>query len=852
MRPLFLLLFRCEGTLHARISWFCSRAKRLVPLRAAAGATQIETTAEETRRTATRRERKGWHMTTQIHARNGQATITPLDEALRLLKAGYWPIAIHPPGKNGKRPIGKDWGLTRWTAAKLRQTYAYNPRAGVGICFGPGRSPSGGWLIDIEGDGPEANQCRVSLLEGEVLDTIGWTSARGGHDIFEADGERLLEALASAGATESKELGKAGVWHLDTLPGLEFRVGGYKADGKTIKQVQSVVPPTIGTDGKPRQWDGSDTLASLPESAYVFLEGLAGNHEAPSNQESPRGAESGSREPRERYVTAALTDECKRIESAPEGTRNRILNNAAFKLGQLVGANAFDRRETERSLLDAARRSGLGDREALATIRSGLDAGVMQPRDLSGVGTGRNGPGPPPSVNGEPPPFPCTDTGNAERMVAWHGKSIRYCHPWTKWLHFDGRRWAPDDTAAIRRLAKKTARAILVEASKVNDKNRREGLIKWALATESAKLLNAMIGLASAEEGIPVLPKELNTNPWLLNVQNGTIDLRTGKIRAHRREDLITALAPVEYHQAAPCPLWDAGLDRFFAKNPELIAFWDRMCGIALTGDVSAQILPILYGLGDNGKSTMTGAMLGLLGPDYAVIAPPSLLLLRRGEHHPTELVYLFAKRLVVAMETEEGARLNEPLIKQLTGSDPITARGMRQDNWTFDPTHKLWLCTNHKPVIKGTDHAIWRRPKLVPFNVAIPEEEKISNFPNLLKAEYPGILARAVRGCLDWQKNGLGVPAAVKEATSKYRKEQDLLSDFIAEEMTVHKDLRAKAHATYQRYRRFTEHLGEEPISLTKFGLAIAERGFEKLQNNGTWYLGIGLRSEPAPDSNY
>ena len=303
-------------------------------------------------------------------------------------------------------------------------------------------------------------------------------------------------------------------------------------------------------------------------------------------------------------------------------------------------------------------------------------------------------------------------------------------------------------------MAKQTARKILAEASTVEDKDRRESLIKWARQTENQKRLNPMIAPASSEEGIPILPEELNTNPGLLNVENGTINLLTGKLQPHRRKDLITALAPVRFDPDAKCPLYEATLDRFFAKNPELIAFWDRLCGIFLTGDVQNRCLPILYGMGDNGKTTITGAILGMLGPDYAVIAPPDLLIVARGQRHPAERAYLFGKRLVIAMESEEG-RLNESLIKQLTGSDPITARGMGENFWTFNPTHKIALCTNHKPIITGTDHAIWRRPKLVPFDVRIAEDEKIPIFRPCSRQNIQAFFARCVRGFRDWKKNG-------------------------------------------------------------------------------------------------
>jgi P4 family phage/plasmid primase-like protien len=815
------------------------------------------------------------------------ATTTPvLDQAIELDRLGYWVVGIRAPGESlgpdrtakGKEPAGgKGWGLERWTEGKLRRELSAHPNRGIGVCFGPGRAPDGGWLVDLEGDGERAaNSLSIvlGLAVGEEPITPAWDSRRGGHTIFatsEANGLRLLDLLSQAGATEGKGDGKAGVWKLAELPDLEWRIGGYKSEG-IVKQVQSVIPPTPGEDGIPRVWrTAPDTrVAELPDSVFAVLEVLAervaikaeaNGHLSNGNGPLPFGAlvQPAKSGPSIEQRAILYLGKCNPAVSGNNG------HDTTFGVACRVGPG-FNLTEQEAFRLlwdhynprceppwsEGDLRHKVEDAYAKETRRGWLLEGKPDRGKAGGAQPSANGPGPATSANGDDHSidadlawFPQTDTGNAERMIRRHGQNIRHCHPWKKSLVWDGRRWAPDDIAAVRRMAKATARKILAEASTVEDEEHKEGLIKWARSTESAKNLNSMIACASSEDGVPVLPRDLNTDPWLLNVQNGTLDLRTGKLRDHRREDLITALAPVDFHQDARCPLWDATLDRFFAKDQELIAFWDRLCGIALTGDVSSQILPILYGLGDNGKSTMTGAMLGLLGPDYAAIAPQNMLLLRRGEHHPTELAYLFAKRLVVAMETEEGARLNEPLIKQLTGSDPITARGMRQDNFTFDPTHKLWLCTNHKPVIKGTDHAIWRRPKLVPFEIAIPEAEKIANFPALLRAEYPGILARAVRGCLDWQKNRLGVPKAVSEATDKYRAEQDTIRDFIAEEMTVEASLQAKAGPTYQRYRRFTQHLGEEPISLTKFGLAMAERGFQKKENHGIWYLGIGLRPD-------
>ncbi len=314
---------------------------------------------------------------------------------------------------------------------------------------------------------------------------------------------------------------------------------------------------------------------------------------------------------------------------------------------------------------------------------------------------------------------------------------------------------------------------------------------------------------------------------------------------------------------SALCPLWRKTLGRIFEKrndnidaeclaNEVLIGFIQRLFGMALTGDVSEQILPIFHGPGGNGKTTLLGVLLGMLGDDYGMAAPPGLLVIRHGEAHPTERAALHGKRLVVDMESAEDARLNEALVKQLTGGDRITARRMREDHWSFDPTHTLIMGTNHRPAIRETKNAIWRRVKLVPFDVEIPKDEQDPKLPLKLRKEYPGILAWCVRGCLDWQRNGLQVPPEVEAATDEYRKDQDSIGQFILDECkTVSKDdelwdkVKWKATPLYVAYTKWTENSGEKPVPQKAFGIALMERGFERKENHGYWYHGIALRPQ-------
>ena len=307
----------------------------------------------------------------------------------------------------------------------------------------------------------------------------------------------------------------------------------------------------------------------------------------------------------------------------------------------------------------------------------------------------------------------------------------------------------------------------------------------------------------------------------------------------HRREDYITKLCQIGYQPDALCPTWLKTLNRCFNNDYELIDFLQRFIGYCLTGDVSEQVLCIWHGVGANGKSTLLGAIMEMLGPDYSMKAGADMLLVKRGSEHPTALTDLHGKRFSVAIETAEGNRIAENIVKELTGGDRIRARRMREDYWEFMPTHKVVLACNHKPTVRGTDHAIWRRLKLIPFDVVIPAAERDKQLPAKLKLELPGILAWAARGCFDWQQYGLGDPKAVIEATANYQNAEDVLMNFIAECCIVGPDTRAKASELLSAYREWS---GDKHMTQRRLGTALTDQGFERFHSGGTWYRGIGL----------
>jgi putative DNA primase/helicase len=435
--------------------------------------------------------------------------------------------------------------------------------------------------------------------------------------------------------------------------------------------------------------------------------------------------------------------------------------------------------------------------------------------------------------------FPLTDTGLAERFALQHGDDIRFCFAWGKWLVWDNTRWKIDDGGMVEQLGKRTVRSIFREAADEPDDARRKALASFAKSSESATKRSAMLTLARSEPPIPITPEVLDKNAWILNCPNGKLDLQTGQLHEHRREDYVTKLCPVEYRPDALCPIWLATLDKCFDRTYDLIDFVQRFAGYCLTGDVSEQILTIWHGIGANGKSTILNALMEMLGLDYSMKATADLLLMKRDSAHPTALTDLHGKRLVACIETDEGRKLAEALVKELTGGDPIRARRMREDFWQFNPTHKVVLACNHRPTVGGTDHAIWRRLKLVPFNVVIPPAERDKQLPAKLREELTGILAWAVRGCLDWQKIGLGEPKAIIDATADYQIAEDVLMNFLAECCIIAPDAKVKAADLVDAYK---EYSGDKDMTTRKLTVMVTEKGIERQKSNGLWYRGVGL----------
>lgn len=439
-----------------------------------------------------------------------------------------------------------------------------------------------------------------------------------------------------------------------------------------------------------------------------------------------------------------------------------------------------------------------------------------------------------------------TDEANSRRLWLRNQGRFAWVHPWKIFVVYDGRRWTRDESMLMAAMGIETYHSLYDELKNIGQTASKEslrGIYSFIRKSGSAHGQADMLELVKSQPGIPVMPGEFNRDSMLFNVENGTIDLRTGKILAHCAADKITQIAPVVFDPAATCPHWRAFIELIFCGDAELIRYVKAAAGYSLTGSTEEHSLFFCYGKGSNGKSTFLNTLRDIHG-DYGLAAAKDLLLTNGNEQHPTAMADLFGRRWVNCIEADEGKRLCESTVKMLTGGDAIRARGMRENFYEFQPTHKIWLSANHKPTVRGDDDGIWRRIKLIPFAHKFTDEQKDTKFPDKLRAEWSGILNWMLEGLADWRANGLVTPSAVAVASTEYRAEQDRLADWIEDRCIVASGVKSKAKALYDDYLSWA---GTGAMSSTAFGTKLAER-YEKKRGNGIWYSGIALAARSSP----
>lgn len=431
---------------------------------------------------------------------------------------------------------------------------------------------------------------------------------------------------------------------------------------------------------------------------------------------------------------------------------------------------------------------------------------------------------------------PLTDVGNAERLVSMFSGQMLWCHPFGCWYVWDGTRWVRDESggAPVYQRAIETVRAMKESNS--------DDVRKWGGKCESKSRLNAMVELAKVLPGVAILPSQLDRDDWLLCVQNGVVDLRTGTLMPHDKGRLITRLCNTSYEPEAECEALTSFLvDRF--PDPGTLEFVVRSIGYTLTGSIREEVFLFIYGPGGRGKSTLAETVAATMG-DYAVSLPTEALLIRNNDQIPNDIARLKGARLALAAETDDGRRWNEPLLKRLTGGDTISARFMRAEFFDFVNRSKLWITGNHRPEVRNFDAAMRRRLRVIPMDQPVPEPDTKLKERLQSPESMAAMLAIGVRSCLEWLSSGLAEPDQVKTAVEAYAEESDHTGRFVSERVKIEDGWRVKCGEAYAAYCEWAKASGVREISQIKFTRYLAGLGIESVKGTyGTrYYSGMAI----------
>jgi putative DNA primase/helicase len=703
------------------------------------------------------------------------------------------------PGKHPRTPNGVHDATT--DPKRIKAWLEKWPGANFGIATG---RPSGIFVLDIDGKVGKASLEALQEKHGRLPKTITVKTGKGRHLYFRCDGARVGNSAGRLG----KGIDVRGDGGYVVAPGSVHVSGAiYRyVEGRGLEDVEVASAP---------QW--LIERISAPRSAdRVEVE--------PTTYQVPAAEVDRARA----YADAARRRELDRLGKAPTHQRNDTLNRAAFKLGQLAPYSILNMTEVADDLARVAREVGLDDHEIGPTIQSGLQAGSQHPRRLpflksrGGIRTVEPPEKSDDDLAAELARLGETDTDNAQRFARRFGAKAIHT-PGRGWLVYDRKRWRPDNLLQVTELAKETARRIVDEAQHLESDAARAARSKFASQSLSKGALDRMLELSKSL--LAVEDNRLDADPWLLNVENGTIDLRTGRRERHDPRDLLTKLAPVRANRRAKCWLFKEFLHRITDDDAGLRTFIQKAVGYSLTGITAEQVFFFVHGKsGNNGKSTLVNLVRDMLG-DYGCHTPTETLLTKQYENNiPADLARLAGARMVTAIEADANRHLAEAKIKGMTGGEPIVARFMRQNFFSFVPEYKLWLVANDRPQVRGTDDAFWRRVRVIPLDIKIPSGERDPKLPEKLRAEWPGILAWAVRGCLNWQADGLAQPKAVRSATKGWHREMDHLKKFVAEQLIITQGYKLPASQVFDRYEKWCSACGEQALTVQVFKAKLQE----------------------------
>lgn len=675
------------------------------------------------------------------------------------------------------------------------------------------------------------------------------TGARSGVFVLDVDprhgGDESLSALeAEHGALPETRLARSASggrhFHFRFVEGVRNnadRLGrglDIRGDGGYI-----IVPGSVMADGTYYEWLADIPPADAPQWLVNLI--LPLRHDNDNTAPAPDIVSAGDNR---RYCEAAIAAELKRLASATNGERNTQLNRSAFALGQFVGAGALSHAAAAAQLAAVAAAWGEGQKSR-DTIERGLRDGERSPRQIPApretvtVGVGLPDEDDAPSKSNKVSADNLTEDDVARLFADTYAGKLRFCHSTGAWFDWVDTHWRRNETGLAAHYVRLIARDLSVGHT---------GKTKAAVRKRSFS--SGVETFARNDPTFAVTITAWDSDPFLLGTPGGTVDLRTGKMRRADPADGVTKLTAVAPSVQADCPLWLKFLDESTGGDTELVRFLRQWCGYCLTGDTREHALVFVHGDGGNGKSVFLNTVAYILS-DYATTASMDTFVASRNDRHPTDLAMLRGARLVTASETEEGRAWAESRIKQMTGGDPITARFMRQDFFTFQPQFKLFIVGNHQPALHSVDTAARRRFNIVPFTrkPARPDRELEAK----LRGEAPAILRWMIAGCMDWQTSGLVRPASIVEATETYFAEQDVFGQWLKDCCRVEPDNRSISDFVADLFKSWTEYAeasGERAGSKKAFVQSLTKGGFQKGQRvrGGQLYTGLQLL-KPAAD---
>ena len=652
--------------------------------------------------------------------------------------------------------------------------------------------------IDVDSDKPGlASFAELQRLYGELPPTLTARSGGGGkHLYFRHPGTRLPNKNALRTAID------------------------VRGDGGYI-----ILPPSQSAKGK-YAWVQEIGPADLPDAYLELL------------MERPKATQDDQRQPFSTKDGAGDYWLNRALRNAQEGARNA----RGFWLACQLRDAGISETEAESFMATYAASvpgKGYSEREALVSLRSAYGGQTPRGPAKSAQNSTTNTVIPGPLL---------TEMGNAQRLYARHGQNIRYSYTWKGWVLWDGKHWRRDDGDGIMRMAKDTAVSLFAVAQEAPETAQQAEIAKWAIKSQSARSLQAMVDLT--RDMCKAEPKDFDQNIYLWNCPNGTTDLHTGITYAHRREDMIMKMSPVSRQQGATCPKWLANLHRFMDGNEEMVAYLQRWVGYVLTGDVSERSIEIAFGTGNNFKSTFISAIQSIWG-DYAHTISTELLMVMKYDRSGPEAAQLPGVRLAIASEGEKGQTLSVARLKGMTGGpkEPMTAEAKYEKPFQFVPNHKIFFMTNDCPNIRDATNSIWNRVHLQRWNVTIPKAEINPHYDVTLEAEYSGILEWAIQGCLLWQHHGLYPPQAITEATNAYRQDMNLVAQFLAESCAESKTSEVPSGVLYTAFKAWCDSRGERAARSNDFAKDMEANGYTKaVRKDGRFWRGLRFVTANEP----